>query len=218
MNAKTKTQNKLGYNLTDLRLIDKTALKERINHTQLKTDHSFIIHKWKSGDEQLPMFYTIEDTRIGEVLIAATEKGVTYLGFVNNDMQYILHDLKKRFPDNVLIDQDSKWLNLAFDRINEPSLQSTLSLHLKGTEFQYNIWEKLIMIPKGGLLTYGSLSKESRDARAVGGAVGANPVSYFIPCHRVVRSDGSFNGYFWGNDKKEKLLIYEMSNVIGENQ
>ncbi len=218
MNTKIKTQNKPGYNLTDLRLIDKTVLKERINHTQLKTEHSFIIHKWKSGDEQLPVFYKIEDTRIGEVLIAATEKGVTYLGFVNNDMQYILHDLKKRFPDNVLIDQDSKWLNLAFDRINDPSLQSKLSLHLKGTEFQYNIWEKLVMIPKGGLSTYGSLSKESRDARAVGGAVGANPVSYFIPCYRVVRTDGSFNGYFWGNDKKEKLLIYEMSNMIGENQ
>ncbi|MEP6684891.1 MAG: methylated-DNA--[protein]-cysteine S-methyltransferase [Parafilimonas sp.] len=218
MDMITKHQQTQEYSFTDLRLINKISLKQRINNTKLKTDASFILNKWQTGDETLNMFYKVEHTIIGDVLIAATEKGITFLGFVNDNTEYILADVKKRFPENILIEQDAKMLNDAFDHINNASLKSPLLLHLKGTSFQYKIWEKLMLIPAGGLSTYGKLSGDNKDARAVGGAVGANPVSYFVPCHRVVRSDGSFNGYFWGNAVKEKLLMFEMSRAIAEKQ
>ncbi len=214
MHTRKKHSSNTEYNLTDLKLIDKPSLKQRINNTLFKTDTSFILKKWQTGHEVLNMFYKIEDTIIGEVLIAATEKGITFLGFINDNMKYILEDLKRRFPHNKLIEQETNLLNEAFDRINNTSSKSVLHLHMKGTAFQYKIWEKLMLIPAGGLSTYGKLSGESKDARAIGGAVGANPVSYFVPCHRVVRSDGSFTGYFWGNKIKEKLLVYEISNTV----
>ena len=195
-------------------ILAKEVLKERIKSTQFKTAHpSFIIIKWEPGDELLPMLYQIKTTPLGKVLIAATAKGVTYLGFIIKDNATTLADLKRRFPENTITAGTNVWITIALTRVNNPEEGMALNLHLKGTDFQLNVWGKLLLIPFGGLTNYKQLGNSDSDSRAIGSAVGANPVGYLVPCHRVIRADGSFNGFFWGNDVKANLLTYEASCI-----
>lgn len=196
-------------------MLDKAVLKERIKNTHLQSaNSSFTVKKWESGDELLPMFYKIENTPLGQLLIAATLKGITYLGFIIEDSAVTVADLKRRFPASDLAEGVNEWLAAAVTRINSPEKELPLHLHLKGTEFQLSIWEKLLLIPFGGLTNYKQLGNGEPDARAIGAAVGANPVSYLVPCHRVIRADGNFDGFFWGNDIKAHLLTYEANCAI----
>jgi AraC family transcriptional regulator of adaptative response/methylated-DNA-[protein]-cysteine methyltransferase len=135
--------------------LDKTALKERIQRTHfLAANPSFTMNKWVPEDDRLPMFYKIEKTPVGELLIAATAKGVTYLGFIIENGATPLANLKRRFPANIIAEGNNEWLTIALDRINNPEKELHLHLHLKGTEFQLSVWEKLILIPFGGLANY----------------------------------------------------------------
>jgi AraC family transcriptional regulator of adaptative response/methylated-DNA-[protein]-cysteine methyltransferase len=84
-------------------------------------------------------------------------------------------------------------------------------LHLKGTEFQLSVWERLILIPFGGLINYKQLGNGEPGSRDIGTAVGANPVSYLVPCHRVIRAKGNYDGFFRGNEVKARLLTYEVN-------
>ncbi|WPU95048.1 methylated-DNA--[protein]-cysteine S-methyltransferase [Mucilaginibacter sabulilitoris] len=191
-------------------ILDKAVLKERIKNTHFQSAHpSFIIVKWEAGDELLPMYYTIEETPLGEVLIAATSKGITYLGFIVKDETKAIADVKKRFPESNLMAGSTDWHIAAINRIENPETEQPLHLHLKGTEYQLSIWEKLLLIPFGGVTNYKMLGDGNPDSREIGAAVGANPVGYLIPCHRVIRADGNFYGFFWGNKVKAHLLTYE---------
>jgi AraC family transcriptional regulator of adaptative response/methylated-DNA-[protein]-cysteine methyltransferase len=94
----------------------------------------------------------------------------------------------------------------------------SLSLHVKGTNFQLKVWRALLEIPVGSVTTYGDLAAAVGDpkaSRAVGTAVGSNPVSYLIPCHRVIRSTGEIGGYAWGPDRKRAMLRYEDERTAG---
>jgi AraC family transcriptional regulator of adaptative response/methylated-DNA-[protein]-cysteine methyltransferase len=205
---------KTQLNLFKESSLDKDSLKERILTTRFLAGHpSFIIEKWETGDEQLSIFYHVEKTALGELLIAATTKGVTYLGFVTKGREAILADLQRRFPENNLSEEMTEWLNIALARINNPASEPSLQLHLKGTEFQLGIWEKLLLIPFGGVTNYKQLGSGEPDSRKIGAAVGANPVSYLVPCHRVIRADGNYDGFYWGNDIKKQLLTYEQEQV-----
>jgi AraC family transcriptional regulator of adaptative response/methylated-DNA-[protein]-cysteine methyltransferase len=196
-------------------ILDKTALKERIKTTQLlSANPSFTIKKWEPRDEQLPMYYKIEKTGLGEILIAATAKGITYLGFIIKNSAATIADLKRRFPENTLLPGNNEWINIALTRINNPEEELPLPLHLKGTEFQLSVWEKLILIPFGGVTNYKQLGSGEPDSRDIGAAVGANPVSFLVPCHRVIRADGNYAGFFWGNKIKANLLTYETTCAI----
>jgi AraC family transcriptional regulator of adaptative response/methylated-DNA-[protein]-cysteine methyltransferase len=87
-----------------------------------------------------------------------------------------------------------------------------LSLHIKGTNFQLKVWEALLRIPDGGVTTYGDIAESLHSpgaSRAVGSAVGSNPVSWLIPCHRVIRSTGELGGYAWGIERKKVMLMKE---------
>lgn len=191
-------------------MLDKAVLKERIKNTHLQpSNSSFTIKKWEPGDELLPMLYKIEDTPLGRLLIAATLKGITYLGFITEDSAITIADLKRRFPANDLTEGVNEWLTAAITHINFPEKELALQLHLKGTDFQLSVWQKLLRIPFGGLTNYKQLGNSNSNSRAVGAAVGANPVGYLVPCHRVIRADGSFDGFFWGNAIKAQLLAYE---------
>ena len=88
----------------------------------------------------------------------------------------------------------------------------SLSLHVKGTNFQLKVWRALLEIPPGDVTTYGAIASKLGDpkaSRAVGTAVGSNPVSYLIPCHRVIRASGELGGYAWGVDRKKAMLRRE---------
>lgn len=190
--------------------LNKPAIIARVNNTVLQLANTvFIVEEWIPADATLSISWKVTHTTVGEVLVASTDKGVCFLGFINGNPAFALSDLKRRFPANMLIEQDTKWLKEAFNYLNNPKLNLPVHLHLKGTAFQLNIWKKLMLIPFGGLTTYTALSNSSRNARATGAAVGANPVSYILPCHRAVRSDGSFDRYYWGNELKSELLAYE---------
>lgn len=94
-----------------------------------------------------------------------------------------------------------------------------LRLHVKATPFQLKVWEALLKIPCGQVSTYGQIAdsiQHPKASRAVGTAVGDNPVAYLIPCHRVIRSTGILGGYHWGKERKTAMLGWEASKVIGE--
>jgi len=168
-----------------------------------------MITKWQPGDEKEIINWQASPTAVGEVLIAATKKGVCFLGFSSGNHQETLADLRRRFPVNPIEEKRTTEIDAAFDRINDSRQESPVRLHLKGTDFQLGIWAKLLLIPFGGLVTYSEVGNGAKNARATGTAVGANPVSVIVPCHRVVRADGSYDGYYWGPEYKKKLLVYE---------
>jgi AraC family transcriptional regulator of adaptative response/methylated-DNA-[protein]-cysteine methyltransferase len=97
---------------------------------------------------------------------------------------------------------------------------NTIKLHLKGTDFQLKVWESLLTIPMGKLSTYGNLADKighSKASRAVGTAIGSNPVAFLIPCHRVIQSSGNIGGYRWGSERKQLIVGWESSRVYTEN-
>nr|WP_315032445.1 methylated-DNA--[protein]-cysteine S-methyltransferase [uncultured Chryseobacterium sp.] len=195
---------------------DKSEMRHRLDTTQLTRSEHIKIEAWVHGDEYEIIVYERALSLFGEILVASTSKGICYLGFDFSSRISALDDLKRRFPQNILVEKPSAFHETAIKLMNDPSLQLPLQLHLKGTPFQMEIWEKLSHIPFGGFTTYGHIGGSIKNARATGTAVGSNPISYLLPCHRVIRSDGSFNGYFWGTEVKEKILTWETKEIISK--
>jgi AraC family transcriptional regulator of adaptative response/methylated-DNA-[protein]-cysteine methyltransferase len=186
---------------TAVTAIDRSYPEKAISHPFLE--------KWAPEDATTPIYWQTSSTPVGEILVAATAKGVCFLGFNNDSHEQALDDLRMRFPNNPIEEKRTVWHDEAQRHLDHPRQQLPVHLHLKGTIFQLGIWERLLQIPFGGLTTYSELGNGPRNARATGSAVGANPVSIIVPCHRVVRADGSYEGYYWGPALKTKLLIYE---------
>lgn len=162
----------------------------------------------------LPIRYQVTGTAIGEILLASTRKGICYAGFTNNNTDIALVDLGRRFPKAVFSEGTDVFQEEALQWFNRPGATGLpLHLHLKGTAFQLSIWEKLLRVPFGGLTTYSQLGGSTRMARAAGTAVGDNPVCFLVPCHRAVRSNGRFEDYFWGPERKRELLALEATQV-----
>ncbi len=153
-------------------------------------------------------------TPLGEVLLAASETSITGLWFVGQkhfDELTVNQYEEKEIP--ILI-RAKKWLEMYFAG-NEPDIE--LPIHFNGTEFQNEVWEILCAIPYGKTMTYGEIAKiiaerrgiKQMSAQAVGGAVGRNPISIIVPCHRVVGTDGKMTGYAGGINRKTALLKLE---------
>jgi O-6-methylguanine DNA methyltransferase len=173
--------------------------------------NNFQFVEWMQKDNSEIVKYSFYETKIGRVLIANTSKGICFLGFSCGSDMDVIDDFRKRFPKQKTEEQSNHLQKQAAGYCNGIHNQ-IIPLHLKGTEFQLRIWKKLVRIPRGWLSTYSSILQDKKAARAVGTAVGANPVSYIIPCHRVVRQNGSFHGYHWGIELKKQLLINELYN------
>lgn len=154
--------------------------------------------------------YSTIDTPIGNVMLASTDKGICFTGFCNAGEIDALEDLQQRFPHASFVEQTDAFQETAITHILAPMHNTrTLPFHLYGTPFQLGIWTRLLQIPFGALSTYTHIGESKQKARATGSAVGANPVSFFIPCHRVIRSNGEFHGYYWGLEMKRRLLYFE---------
>jgi AraC family transcriptional regulator, regulatory protein of adaptative response / methylated-DNA-[protein]-cysteine methyltransferase len=170
--------------------------------------------EYKNGGETLRINYSFSETIFGNVIIASTKKGICYLAFYE-DKNEAFEQLRKVFP-NALYEQlsDIHQANaLSFFSKNRDDTNS-IRLHLKGTPFQIKVWEALLKIPMGQLSTYSSIAKSIdniKASRAVGSAVGDNPVAFLIPCHRVIRSTGEFGHYHWGPVRKTAMIGWEMS-------
>jgi AraC family transcriptional regulator of adaptative response/methylated-DNA-[protein]-cysteine methyltransferase len=156
--------------------------------------------------------YSFTETLFGRILVASTHKGICFLAFSNDD-QINLSVLENRFPKATFIEQtDDIQQNALRFFTKDWSRIKKIKLHLKGTEFQIKVWEALLKIPIGSLTTYGNIAETIRKpkaARAVGTAIGANPVAFLIPCHRVIQSSGALGGYMWGATRKAAMIGWE---------
>jgi len=162
--------------------------------------------------------YGFHPTPFGECLIALTPRGICHLAFVGPvTRQEALARLEHDWPLAQLeADQNATRAAAAKAFPAQSSKVPALSLHVKGTNFQLKVWRALLDIPLGEVTTYGALAAKvgnPKASRAVGTAVGSNPVSYLIPCHRVIRASGELGGYAWGPNRKRAMLARETSSV-----
>jgi O-6-methylguanine DNA methyltransferase len=159
--------------------------------------------------------FAIGNGSVGKILVARTVVGICAVLF-GTDEDALQSDLEARFPDRILTRTDSE-LNDEIEKVAQylkrPVDGFTLPLDMRhGTLFQRRVWDALLTIPYGATITYGALARrvgEPNGARAVAGACAANAIALGIPCHRVIRSDGTISGYRWGVELKRSLLDKE---------
>ncbi len=172
--------------------------------------------EYKNGGKNLSINYSFADSPFGTILVASTAKGICHLAFAD-DEQKAYQELVQMFPNASYKQKtDPIQQNALFVFAHDWSKLPEIKLHLKGTAFQIKVWEALINIPVGQLSTYGKIAKSidnEKASRAVGTAIGSNPVAFLIPCHRVIRSTGEFGGYHWGSDRKAAMIGWEASRV-----
>lgn len=172
--------------------------------------------EYKNGGKSLTINYSFAESPFGNIIVASTQKGVCYMAFNENENQS-LEDLKSKFPNAIFHQKlDLIQQNALFIFQNDWSKLNQIKLHLKGTDFQLKVWETLLKIPMGQLSTYGAIAQkiEKPNApRAVGAAIGNNPVAFLIPCHRVIQSSGTFGGYMWGSTRKTAIIGWEGSKT-----
>ncbi|SDD83744.1 methylated-DNA--[protein]-cysteine S-methyltransferase [Niabella drilacis] len=171
--------------------------------------------EYKNGGGSLHINYSFADSPFGKILVASTSKGICHMAFVDKGEQQALDVLKAGLPNARyvqvvdLIQQQALFVfSQDWSRLEE------VKLHLKGTRFQIKVWETLLKVPSGGFTTYGDLAANAGypgASRAVGTAVGNNPVAMLIPCHRVIRSTGEIGGYHWGAIRKNAIIGWEAS-------
>lgn len=172
--------------------------------------------EYKNGGEQLVINYSYTWSKFGGLLMASTGKGICYMGFVD-DKTKTFAELQDRFPKATFVEK--------LDKIQENALKiygedwrkiNQIKLHLKGTDFQIKVWEALLKIPNGKLSTYGHIAEQIESpgaSRAVGTAIGSNPVAFLIPCHRVIQSSGTLGGYRWGGTRKAAIVGWEAAQL-----
>ncbi len=180
--------------------------------------------EYKNGGRDLQINYELAGSPFGNVLVASTRKGVCYLAFFDGSggddpgiegpgYNKAISDLKKLFPNADYTRQSDAFQQQVLSIFRRDwSEIPKIKLHLKGTGFQLKVWECLLQIPMGATSTYGAVAERigaSKASRAVGTAVGSNPVSFLIPCHRVIRGDGGIGGYHWGTTRKRAILGWE---------
>lgn len=169
--------------------------------------------EYKNGGGNLSIHYSFVSTPFGATIVASTPKGICYMAF-ETDPVMAVENLRVRFPNADLTQKREAVHQSAvgiFARLGGGTPQQ-VKLHLKGTEFQLKVWESLLHIPQGGLTTYQSIARQidnPKASRAVGSAIGSNPVAYLIPCHRVIQSSGVFGGYMWGPTRKAAIIGWE---------
>ncbi|HHV84317.1 MAG TPA: methylated-DNA--[protein]-cysteine S-methyltransferase [Petrimonas sp.] len=167
----------------------------------------------KKEMKDLVISYFFYETDYGLAIIASTPKGICYIGFGEKEPMTV--SLKKNYPKADFREQKAGMHELALGFIKNEKVPE-LTLHISGTDFQLGVWRALLQIPAGKLSSYQAVANavnNPKAVRAVGSAIGDNPVSYIIPCHRVIRSDGGLGGYFWGLDIKKKMIEKEAEKV-----
>lgn len=164
----------------------------------------------------LTIEYAFLATPFGEVIVASTSKGVCHISFITERTTGI-NTLKELFPKAHYKECFSNLHQAVSDFMNgKMNIKDPIKLHVKGTTFQMKVWEALLQIPMGTLETYGQIAEQignPKAARAVGSAIGSNPIAYLIPCHRVIQSTGAFGGYMWGAIRKTAIIGWENAQL-----
>lgn len=168
--------------------------------------------EYKNGGKNLVINYSFAESPFGNILVGSTEKGICHMAFADDESAAFAvlqgHFPNARFKQMVdLIQQNALYIFT-----HDGSKLNKIKLHLKGTDFQLKVWQALLKIPMGRLTTYGAIATEIENpnaSRAVGSAIGSNPVAFLIPCHRVIQSSGIFGGYMWGHTRKTAIIGWE---------
>ncbi|HTR28427.1 MAG TPA: methylated-DNA--[protein]-cysteine S-methyltransferase [Puia sp.] len=182
--------------------------------------------EFRNGGADLEINYSFAESPFGALLVASTVKGICYMAFVDQGEApagsptgepAAFADLRSRFPHarfhqmTDLIQQNALYIfTQDWHRIHE------VKLHLKGTDFQLKVWETLLKVPMGSLTTYKDIAGRlgnPKASRAVGSAVGDNPVAFLIPCHRVIQSSGVIGQYHWGATRKTAIIGWEAAKT-----
>ena len=172
--------------------------------------------EFKVGSTELQIWYGIHETLFGMCLIATTATGICNLYFLNATVKKTAEDMLHAEWINATIICDQQLTKEICHRIFDPVCVniSPLVLNVKGTNFQIQVWRALLKVAFASVSTYQDVAESiacPTAARAVGNAIGKNPVGYLIPCHRVIRSSGKLGGYRWGLERKKLLLEWEAS-------
>ena len=172
--------------------------------------------EFKNGGAALSIHYSFAESPFGNILVASTQKGICHMAFAD-DEQKAFQALQYKFPNATYRQMvDLIQQNALYIFTHDWSKLDQVKLHLKGTEFQLKVWETLLKIPMGGLSTYKTIATEiehPKAMRAVGSAIGQNPIAFIIPCHRVIQSAGTFGNYHWGATRKSAMIGWEAARV-----
>ncbi len=176
---------------------------------------------YKRRGEGLEMAYGFHASPFGEALLIATDRGVAGLAFVDEDKgqtrEDALADMMRRWPRALYVEASKKIAPHARQIFaSEWSGDQPMRLVMIGTDFDVRVWETLLKIPMGRAVSYTDIARHigaPSASRAVGSAVGRNPLSFVVPCHRVLRGDGSLGGYHWGLTRKRALIGWETGRV-----
>lgn len=172
--------------------------------------------EFKNGGENLSVNYSYAETPFGNIIVASTPRGICYMAFAEEETA-AFQLLRAQFPRasfrqiTDIIQQNALYIfTQDWKKLNQ------IKLHVKGTDFQLKVWETLLQIPEGRLTTYGNIAERiqrPRASRAVGTAIGSNPVAFLIPCHRVIQSTGTLGGYMWGINRKTAIIGWEAART-----
>lgn len=168
--------------------------------------------EYKSQGMGLSIRYGIHLSPFGKCLIATTERGICHMSFVDKNEGKAIDDLVENWSQASMIEDYKTTAPLVTRIFSKGMPDSPIQLHLRGTNFQIKVWEALLNIPSGAVTTYERIALNignPKASRAVGSAVGDNPIAYLIPCHRVIRKSGEFGNYMWGSARKKAILVKE---------
>lgn len=193
-------------------------------HDLFVTHEAVTPGEFKRRGEGLTIRWGWHSSPFGDCLLMQTERGLCGLAFAHaggsavsfvaeGGREAAFADMASRWPRALLV-EDTTATGVTAQLVFDPAARRDrpLPLHLCGTNFQIRVWEALLRLPPGALVTYGNLAAaigDSRAARAVGAAVGANPISWIIPCHRAILSNGYLRGYAWGKARKAAMIGWE---------
>ncbi|EQA46124.1 methylated-DNA--[protein]-cysteine S-methyltransferase [Leptospira broomii serovar Hurstbridge str. 5399] len=183
-------------------------------HDLFVTTEAVTPGQWKTNGKDLKIRYGFHPSPFGKMFAAKTDKGICELHFVDDlTISEIDQTFRKKWENAELIEDATATQEL--DELFEPS-RNRIKIHLFGTNFQVKVWEALMSIPEGSLISYEDLAERTgskQSVRAVASAVAKNPLAYLIPCHRVIRKTGVLNRYRWGATRKAAIIAYEAAKL-----
>ena len=188
--------------------------------------HDLFIHhealspgEYKAKGAGLTIHYGFHESQFGRALIMVTDRGLCGIGFSDGDDVFALQDMVRRWPLATYL-QDNSMTSPFAARVFDPARWQSdqpLKIIMIGTDFQVRVWQALLDVPMGEACRYGDLARtvgSPKGSRAVGAAVGANPLSFVVPCHRAVGSTGALTGYHWGLTRKRAILGWEVGQTL----
>ncbi|TJY58833.1 bifunctional DNA-binding transcriptional regulator/O6-methylguanine-DNA methyltransferase Ada [Sinimarinibacterium sp. CAU 1509] len=195
-------------------------------YEKLATHLGMTPKQYRSGGRDVAISYASGDTSLGQVMIGATDRGLCFVQFADNELE-LIDRLRSEYPGAELAPMDAQhapqfddWMQALRRHLETGAPASVLPLDLRGTAFQMKVWNYLCRIPSGEVRAYAEVAEaigHPRAVRAVASACAANRVALLVPCHRVIRGDGGLGGYKWGIERKRALLDQERAQRSGRS-